>query len=87
MEKAVIKHETIHQLDEDLDYDKDNFYYKNKVYKRGPSLDESSRELPWEKKPYEASDKVLQGYRGNSKMAENFRKKGLITYNGEKEII
>jgi len=87
MEKAVVKHETVHQLDEDLDYDKDFFYYKDKSYKRGPSLDESKRSLPWEQESYPASDKVLQGYRGNSKMAQNFQKKGLITYNGEEEII
>tara|TARA_R110000851_G_scaffold8959_1_gene34066 strand:+ start:123 stop:554 length:432 start_codon:yes stop_codon:yes gene_type:complete len=87
MEKAVVKHETVHQLDEDLDYDKDFFYYKDKSYKRGPNLDESKRSLPWEQESYPASDKVLQGYRGNNKMAQNFQKKGLITYNGEEEII
>jgi len=90
-EKAVIAHETVHQLDPDLDYDDDNFYYKGKTYPR-EKLNEFNRELPWEKKAYAESDKILKEkenqtnmdkfkmgeHRGNAKPFAAMSDRGLI---------
>ena len=90
-EKAVIAHETVHQKDPHLDYDDDNFYYKGKTYPR-EKLNEFDRELPWEKKAYAESDKILKGkvndiemekfkigkHRGNKKPFAAMSEKGLI---------
>jgi len=90
-EKAVIAHETVHQKDPHLDYDDDNFYYKGKTYPR-EKLNEFNRELPWEKKAYAESDKILEGkvndiemekfkigeHRGNKKPFAAMSEKGLV---------
>lgn len=92
MEKAVIAHETVHQHQQrngELDYDKENFYWKGKTYPR-ENLNEHNEELPWEKDAYKASDGVLNnnvdmknkfklgGYRGNNKAFKSLSDRGLI---------
>jgi len=90
IEDAVVAHETVHQLDPHLDYDENNFYYKGKTYPR-ENLDEFDKNLPWEKKAYAESDKILnnkqhdmkegfsmKGHRGNSKPFAAMGDKGLI---------
>lgn len=76
LEKAVIAHETVHQKDPDLDYDRENFYYKGKTYPR-KNLNEFNRNLPWEKKAYKESDKILKNNFNEVEMKEKF------TMNGE----
>ena len=49
-EQHVIAHEKVHQEQQakgDLDYDKENFYWKGKTYPR-ENLNEHNEELPWE---------------------------------------
>ena len=91
VEDAVVAHETVHQLDPHLDYDENNFYYKGKTYPR-ENLNEFDKNLPWEKKAYAESDKILnnkqhdmkegfsmKGHRGNSKPFAAMADKGLIS--------
>lgn len=90
VEDAVVAHETVHQLDPHLDYDENNFYYKGKTYPR-ENLNEFDKNLPWEKKAYAESDKILnnkqhdmkegfsmKGHRGNNKPFAAMGDKGLI---------
>jgi hypothetical protein len=76
MEKAVVAHETVHQhqqRDGELDYDKNNFYWKGKVYPR-ENLNEHNEDLPWEKDAYKASNGILNGK--NKDMRNKFELKG-----------
>jgi len=75
VEKAVIAHETVHQKDPDLDYDRENFYYKGKTYPR-KNLNEFNRNLPWEKKAYKESDKILKNNFNEVEMKEKFTMNG-----------
>jgi len=93
MEEAAIAHEKVHQHQQrngDLDYDKENFYWKGKTYSR-KNLNEHNEELPWEKEAYAKSNGILngntkdmkesfklKGYRGNNKSFANLSNKGLI---------
>ena len=57
--KEVIKHEKVHieQIKRgDLDYDKNNVYWKGKKYPR-KSMKEGSKNLPWEKEAYKKTKK------------------------------
>jgi len=93
-EQHVIAHEKVHQEQQakgDLDYDKENFYWKGKTYPRA-TLNEHNEELPWEKEAYKASEKSrnkeskdmgstkfkLNGHRGNSKPFSQMTDRGLI---------
>ena len=93
-EQHVIAHEKVHQEQQakgDLDYDKENFYWKGKTYPR-ENLNEHNEELPWEKEAYKASEKSrnkeskkmgsskfnLKGYRGNNKPFSQMTSRGLI---------
>jgi len=91
-EKAVVAHETVHQHQQrrgDLDYDKENFYWKGKTYPRG-EMNEHNKNLPWEKEAYKVSDEMLsnnddmkekfklKGYRGNNKPFKTMSDRGLI---------
>ena len=93
-EQHVIAHEKVHQEQQakgDLDYDKENFYWKGKTYPR-EILNEHNEELPWEKEAYKASEKSrnkeskkmgsskfnLKGYRGNNKPFSQMTSRGLI---------
>ena len=91
LEDAVVAHETVHQLDPHLDYDENNFYYKGKTYPR-ENLNEFDKNLPWEKKAYAESDKILNnkqhdmkegfsmgGHRGNNKPFAAMADKDLIS--------
>jgi len=52
----TINHEEVHikqMANGDLDYDKDNIYWKGKTYPRG-SFDEANQKLPWEQPAYKA---------------------------------
>ncbi len=76
MEKAVVAHETVHQhqqRDGELDYDKNNFYWKGKTYSR-ENLNEHNEDLPWEKEAYKASNGILNGK--NKDMRNKFELKG-----------
>tara|TARA_Y100000389_G_C17449820_1_gene513998 strand:- start:741 stop:1988 length:1248 start_codon:yes stop_codon:yes gene_type:complete len=93
MEKAVIAHETVHQHQQrngELDYDKENFYWKGKTYPR-ENLNEHNENLPWEKEAYAKSNGILngkqedmkerfqlKGYRGNNKPFKTMSDRGLI---------
>jgi len=93
MEKAVIAHETVHQHQQqngELDYDKENFYWKGKTYPR-KNLNEHNENLPWEKEAYSVSNKMLnrkdenmkkrfqlKGHRGNNKPFKTMSDRGLI---------
>ena len=93
-EQHVIAHEKVHQEQQakgDLDYDKENFYWKGKTYPR-ENLNEHNEELPWEKEAYKASEKSrnkeskkmgstkfkLNGHRGNNKPFSQMTNRGLI---------
>lgn len=92
-EQHVIAHEKVHQEQQakgDLDYDKDNFYWKGKTYPRA-NLNEHNENLPWEKEAYKASEQSrkkqtemgstkfkLKGYRGNNKPFKHMAERGLI---------
>ena len=93
-EQHVIAHEKVHQEQQakgDLDYDKENFYWKGKTYPR-ENLNEHNEELPWEKEAYKASEKSrnkeskkmgstkfkLNGHRGNNKPFSQLTSRGLI---------
>ena len=93
-EQHVIAHEKVHQEQQakgELDYDKENFYWKGKTYPR-EKLNEHNEELPWEKEAYKASEKSrnkeskdmgstkfkLNGHRGNSKPFSQMTDRGLI---------
>ena len=93
-EQHVIAHEKVHQEQQakgDLDYDKDNFYWKGKTYPRA-NLNEHNEQLPWEKEAYKASKKSrnkeseemgstkfkLNGHRGNNKPFSQMTSRGLI---------
>ena len=93
-EQHVIAHEKVHQEQQakgDLDYDKDNFYWKGKTYPRA-NLNEHNEQLPWEKEAYKASEKSrnkeseemgstkfkLKEYRGNNKPFSQMTSRGLI---------
>ena len=93
-EQHVIAHEKVHQEQQakgDLDYDKENFYWKGKTYPRA-NLNEHNEQLPWEKEAYKASEKSrnkeseemgstkfkLKGYRGNNKPFKHMTERGLI---------
>ena len=93
-EQHVIAHEKVHQEQQakgDLDYDKENFYWKGKTYPRA-NLNEHNEQLPWEKEAYKASEKSrnkeseemgstkfkLKGYRGNNKPFSQMTSRGLI---------
>jgi hypothetical protein len=93
MEKAVVAHETVHQHQQrngELDYDKENFYWKGKTYPR-ENLNEHNENLPWEKEAYAKSNGILngkqedmkerfqlKGYRGNNKPFKTMSDRGLI---------
>lgn len=92
-EEAVIAHETVHQHQQrngELDYDKENFYWKGKTYPR-ENLNEHNENLPWEKEAYAKSNGILngkqedmkerfqlKGYRGNNKPFKTMSDRGLI---------
>jgi len=93
-EQHVIAHEKVHQEQQakgELDYDKENFYWKGKTYPR-EKLNEHNEELPWEKEAYKASEKSrnkeskdmgstkfkLKGHRGNNKPFKHMTERGLI---------
>ena len=93
-EQHVIAHEKVHQEQQakgDLDYDKENFYWKGKTYPR-ENLNEHNEELPWEKEAYKASEEStkkqanemgstkfkLKGHRGNNKPFSQMTSRGLI---------
>jgi len=92
-EQHVIAHEKVHQEQQargDLDYDKENFYWKGKTYPRA-NLNEHNEQLPWEKEAYKASEQSrkkqtemgstkfkLKGYRGNNKPFKHMTERGLI---------
>ena len=93
-EQHVIAHEKVHQVQQakgDLDYDKENFYWKGKTYPRA-NLNEHNEQLPWEKEAYKASEKSrnkeseemgstkfkLNGHRGNNKPFSQMTSRGLI---------
>lgn len=93
-EQHVIAHEKVHQEQQakgDLDYDKENFYWKGKTYPRA-NLNEHNEQLPWEKEAYKASEKSrnkeskemgstkfkLKGYRGNNKPFKHMTERSLI---------
>ena len=93
-EQHVIAHEKVHQEQQakgDLDYDKENFYWKGKTYPRA-NLNEHNEQLPWEKEAYKASKKSrnkeseemgstkfkLNGHRGNNKPFSQMTSRGLI---------
>ena len=93
-EQHVIAHEKVHQEQQakgDLDYDKENFYWKGKTYPRA-NLNEHNEQLPWEKEAYKASKKSrnkeseemgstkfkLNGHRGNNKPFSQMTNRGLI---------
>ena len=93
-EQHVIAHEKVHQEQQakgDLDYDKENFYWKGKTYPRA-NLNEHNEQLPWEKEAYKASEKSrnkeseemgstkfkLNGHRGNNKPFSQMTSRGLI---------
>ena len=93
-EQHVIAHEKVHQEQQakgDLDYDKENFYWKGKTYPR-ENLNEHNEELPWEKEAYKASEEStkkqanemgstkfkLKGHRGNNKPFSQLTSRGLI---------
>lgn len=76
VEKAVVAHETVHQHQQrngELDYDRNNFYWKGKTYPR-ENLNEHNEDLPWEKEAYEASNGILNGK--NKDMRNKFELKG-----------
>lgn len=75
-EDAVIAHETVHQKDPHLDYDDENFYYKGKTYPRN-EINEFDRNLPWEKKAYKESDKILKQKTNNVEMKQKFKMDGI----------
>jgi len=74
-EDAVVAHETVHQKDPHLDYDDENFYYKGKTYPRN-EINEFDRNLPWEKKAYKESDKILKQKSNNVEMKQKFKMDG-----------
>jgi len=92
-EEAAIAHEKVHQYQQrngELNYDKENFYWKGKTYPR-KNLNEHNEELPWEKEAYKASAAVqngknkdmkekfkLNGYRGNNSAFKTLSDRGLI---------
>ncbi len=100
MEKAAIAHEKVHQYQQrkgDLDYDKENFYWKGKTYPR-ENLNEHNEDLPWEKEAYAKSNGMLNekntdmkksfkldGYRGNGASFANLTSKGLMGASQENE--
>jgi hypothetical protein len=76
VEKAVVAHETVHQHQQrngELDYDRNNFYWKGKTYPR-ENLNEHNEDLPWEKEAYKASNGILNGK--NKDMRNKFELKG-----------
>ena len=73
-EQAAIAHEKVHQYQQrkgDLDYDKENFYWKGKTYPR-ENLNEHNEKLPWEVEAYKESNKLLKGEQTNKQMADKF---------------
>ena len=73
-EHAAIAHEKVHQYQQrkgDLDYDKENFYWKGKTYPR-ENLNEHNEKLPWEVEAYKESNKLLKGEQTNKQMADKF---------------
>jgi len=93
-EQHVIAHEKVHQEQQakgELDYDKENFYWKGKTYPR-ENLNEHNENLPWEKEAYKASEQSrnkeakemgstkfkLKGHRGNNKPFSQMTSRGLI---------
>lgn len=93
-EQHVIAHEKVHQEQQakgELDYDKENFYWKGKTYPR-ENLNEHNENLPWEKEAYKASKESrnkqakemgstkfkLNGHRGNNKPFKHMTERGLI---------
>lgn len=93
-EQHVIAHEKVHQDQQakgELDYDKENFYWKGKTYPR-ENLNEHNEELPWEKEAYKASKESrnkeakemgstkfkLKGHRGNNKPFKHMTERNLI---------
>lgn len=74
-EDAVVAHETVHQKDPHLDYDDENFYYKGKTYPRN-EINEFDRNLPWEKKAYKESDKILKQKTNDVEMKQKFKMDG-----------
>lgn len=73
-EEAAIAHEKVHQYQQrsgDLDYDKENFYWKGKTYPR-ENLNEHNEKLPWEVDAYKVSNKLLKGEQKNNTMAKKF---------------
>lgn len=92
-EQHVIAHEKVHQEQQakgELDYDKENFYWKGKTYPR-ENLNEHNENLPWEKEAYKASEQSrkkqtemgstkfkLKGHRGNNKPFKHMTERGLI---------
>ena len=73
-EHAAIAHEKVHQYQQrkgDLNYDKENFYWKGKTYPR-ENLNEHNEKLPWEVEAYKESNKLLKGEQTNKQMADKF---------------
>ena len=72
LEKEAIAHEKVH-LDQmqrgDLDYDDTNVYWKGKKYSR-KSMNEGSKQLPWEKEAYNKTKHMKKSKNSAVKMSD-----------------
>ena len=99
LEKEAIAHEKVH-LDQmqrgDLDYDDTNVYWKGKKYSR-KSMNEGSKQLPWEKEAYNKTKHMKKSKNSAAKMSDadlvanntqthkKFQNLGSIAYNAAEE--